>query len=136
MVMQTDIRTGAPRRPSSEIIRTEVQPDYRIRSTAIERMGRPTFFARNMQIYRETEPANYVYKLISGSVRTCRALIDGRRQIAAFYLPGDFLGLERGEEHVFSAEAVTDVRLLVTDRSALSRARNATMTSLVNYGRL
>ena len=99
--------------------RTEVQPDYRIRSTAIERMGRPTFFARNMQIYRETEPADYVYKLISGTVRTCRVLIDGRRQIAAFYLPDDFLGLERGEEHVFSAEAVTDVRLLVTDRSAL-----------------
>ena len=88
-------------------------------STAIERMERPTFFAQNMQIYRETEPANYVYKLISGSVRTCRVLIDGRRQIAAFYLPNDFLGLERGEEHVFSAEAVTDVRLLVIDRSAL-----------------
>ena len=73
---------------------------------------------------RETEPANYFYKLISGSIRTCRGLIDGRRQIAAFYLLGDFLGLERGEEHVFSAEAVTDVRLLVTDRSALvSRAK-------------
>ena len=135
MVMQTDIRTGAPRRPSSEIILTEVQPHYRIRNTAIERMGRPTFFAQNMQIYRETEPANCVYKLISGTVRTCRGLIDGRRQIAAFYLPGDVLGLERGEEHVFSAEAVTDVRLLVTDRIS-SRARNATMTSLVNYGRL
>ncbi len=121
MVMQTDIRTGAPRRPSSD---AEVQPDYRIRSTAIERMGRPTFFARNMQIYRETEPANYVYKLISGSVRTCRALVDGRRQIAAFYLPGDLLGLERGEEHVFSAEAVTDVRLLVTDRISRTKCDN------------
>jgi CRP/FNR family transcriptional regulator, nitrogen fixation regulation protein len=101
------------------LIRAAVQPGYRMRSSAIERMGRPRFFARNMQIYREAEPADYVYKLISGTVRTCRVFINGRRQIAAFYLPGDFLGLERGEEHVFSAEAVTDVRLLVIDRSAL-----------------
>ena len=99
--------------------RAAVQRDYRTRSSAIERMGRPTSFARNMQIYRQTEPADYVYKLISGTVRTCRLFIDGRRQIAAFYLPGDFLGLERGEEHVFSAEAVTDVRLLAIDRSAM-----------------
>ena len=93
-----------------------VQRDYGIRSSAMERTGRPTFFARNMQIYRETEPANYVYKLISGGVRTCRVLIDGRRQIAAFYLPGDFLGLESGKEHVYSAEAVIDATLLVIDR--------------------
>src|SRR5688572_3947973 len=77
MVMQTDIPSGAPRRPSSEITRTEVQPD------------------------------------------------DGRRQIAAFYLPGDLLGLEPGEEHVFSAEAVSDVRLLVINRSTMvSRAKS------------
>ena len=101
------------------LIRAAVQPDYRIRSSAIERMGRPRFFARNVQIYREAEPADYVYKLISGTVRTCRVFINGRRQIAAFYLPGDFLGLERGEEHVFSAEAVTDIRLLVIDRSTM-----------------
>lgn len=85
----------------------------------IERMGTPMSFARNAEIYREDEPADYLYKVISGTVRTYRGLIDGRRQIGAFYLPGDVFGLESGEEHVFSAEAVVDAKVLVVDRSVL-----------------
>jgi CRP/FNR family nitrogen fixation transcriptional regulator len=51
-------------------------------------------------------------------------LLDGRRQIAAFYLAGDFFGLDRGEEHVFSAEAVVDANLMVMNRAAVvSRAK-------------
>ena len=66
---------------------------------------------------REKEPADCLYKVLSGTVRSCRALIDGRRQIGAFYLPGDMFGLESGEEHVFSAEAVADAKVLVINRS-------------------
>ena len=43
-------------------------------------------FARNAEIYGENEPAEYLYKVISGSVRTYKVLNDGRRQIGAFYL--------------------------------------------------
>jgi CRP/FNR family transcriptional regulator, nitrogen fixation regulation protein len=84
----------------------------------------PTGFTRNAGIYLEGDPVGQLYKVISGAVRACRVLVDGRRQVAAFYLPGDFFGLEGGEKHVFSAEAVTDVRLLVSNRAALaSRAK-------------
>src|SRR4051812_14959450 len=38
---------------------------------------------------------------------------DGRRQIGGFYLPGDIFGMETGEEHTFSAEAVGDTKALV-----------------------
>ena len=80
-------------------------------------------FARNAEIYRESEPDDCLYKVISGTVRTYRALVDGRRQIGAFYLPDDFFGVEAGAEHVFSAEAVVDATVLVIDRSVLvSRA--------------
>ena len=46
-------------------------------------------------------------------------LNDGRRQISAFYFPGDIFGLETGEEHTFSAEAITDSKVLVIKRSTV-----------------
>jgi CRP-like cAMP-binding protein len=85
----------------------------------MELMGAPMSFSRNAEIYGESEPADYLYKVISGSVRTYRILSDGRRQIGAFYLPGDIFGLEVGAEHHFSAEAISDSRVLVIKRSAL-----------------
>jgi CRP/FNR family transcriptional regulator, nitrogen fixation regulation protein len=85
----------------------------------IELMGASMSFARNMEIYGEEEPADYLYKVISGAVRTYKVLLDGRRQIGAFYLPGDIFGLGTGEEHAFSAEAVVDSRVLVIKRSVV-----------------
>jgi CRP-like cAMP-binding protein len=76
-------------------------------------------FSRNSEIYGENEQAEYVYKVISGSVRTYKVLNDGRRQIGAFYLPGDVFGLEIGGKHTFSAEAVVDCKILVIKRSTL-----------------
>ena len=83
----------------------------------IELVGTPTSFARNAEIYGEKEPADYIYRVVSGAVRTYKILIDGRRQITAFYLPGDTFGLEAGQDHAFSAEAVTDAKVLVIRRS-------------------
>ena len=76
-------------------------------------------FARNAEIYGQDEPADYLYKLVSGAVRTYKILADGRRQIGAFYLPGDIFGLEVGSEHTFSAEAITDSKVLLIKRSAV-----------------
>jgi CRP-like cAMP-binding protein len=87
--------------------------------SSIELMGAPMPFSRNAEIYGENEPAEYVYKVISGTVRTYKVLNDGRRQIGAFYLPGDVFGLEIGEEHTFSAEAIVDSKVLVVKRSSL-----------------
>jgi CRP-like cAMP-binding protein len=82
-------------------------------------MGAPMGFARNGEIYGEGEPADYVYKVVSGAVRTYKVLDDGRRQIGDFYLPGDIFGLETGDDHTFSAEAITDTQILLTKRSAV-----------------
>jgi CRP/FNR family transcriptional regulator, nitrogen fixation regulation protein len=88
-------------------------------ANAIERMGAPMTFGRNVEIYGEGEPADYLYKVVSGTVRTSKILADGRRQIGSFYLPGDVFGLEVGDDHAFSAEAITDSKVLVVRRSAL-----------------
>jgi len=66
---------------------------------------------------------DYFYKVLSGTVRTCKVSIDGRRQIGGFYLPGDMLGVEGSAEHTFSAEAVTDCQvLLINRRRVMARA--------------
>jgi len=92
------------------------------KSGAFELMGAPMSFKRNAEIYGEDEPAEYLYKLVSGAVRTYKVLADGRRQIGAFYLPGDVFGLESGNQHAFSAEAIGEARVLVVKRSALDIA--------------
>jgi CRP/FNR family transcriptional regulator, nitrogen fixation regulation protein len=76
-------------------------------------------FGRNAEIFGEGEPAEFVYKVLSGSVRNYRLLSDGRRQINGFYLPGDIFGVEFGEEHCSSAEALSNCSLLLVKRSSL-----------------
>ena len=86
---------------------------------SVELMGATMPFARNAEIYGEGEPAEYLYRVVSGAVRTYRILADGRRQIGAFYLPGDIFGLEAGDEHHSSAEAVTHSTIRLVRRNAL-----------------
>jgi CRP/FNR family transcriptional regulator, nitrogen fixation regulation protein len=77
-------------------------------------------FARNAEIYGEGEPADYIYKVVSGTVRTYKVLTDGRRQVGGFYLAGDIFGFEVGDEHTFSAEAIAESKVLVIKRSAVA----------------
>jgi CRP-like cAMP-binding protein len=94
--------------PSSRSLRHDVpaRPYAFANSRAIELTGSCLSLRRNAEIYRENDRANHVYQVISGTVRTCRVLRDGRRQIGDFYLPGDVFGMEIGSRHTFSAEAV------------------------------
>lgn len=62
-------------------------------------------------IFFEGDPADSVYTLTSGTLRLSKLLPDGRRQIAGFIFPGDFLGLTMEDEHAFTAEAIADAEL-------------------------
>ncbi len=77
-------------------------------------------YSRNEEIFGESEPADLVYRVLSGVVRTYRILADGRRQIAEFFLPGDVFGLEAGPDHRTSAEAVSDCDVLAIRRSHIA----------------
>ena len=79
-------------------------------------------FERNEEIFGEGEPAEYLYRVVSGAVRKMRFSSDGRRQILAFCLPGDVFGLELGETHSLSAEAVNDAELVMVRRSMIEKA--------------
>ena len=85
----------------------------------LDLMGTQMTFGPNEEIFGEGEPAEYVYKVASGAVRICKFLSDGRRQVGAFYLPGDIFGLEIGKEHQFCAEAIGTAVVTVVRRSAV-----------------
>jgi CRP-like cAMP-binding protein len=86
---------------------------------AMECIGAPMLFRRHAEIYGEGEPADYLYKITTGVVRICKVLADGRRQVGGFYLRGDTFGLETGAEHAYSADAITECRVLVARHSTL-----------------
>jgi CRP-like cAMP-binding protein len=87
---------------------------------SVAQMGAPMLYARNTEIFGEGEEAEYVYQVVSGAVRTYKILNDGRRQIGSFYLPGDVFGLEIGDEHELSAEAICNSTISVIKRSSLT----------------
>jgi CRP-like cAMP-binding protein len=117
MLMQTELRTVPAHhsRPTAAVRPVTAQGGI----GAMEAIGSQMKFAANTEIFGEGEPAEYVYKVVKGAVRTCKILSDGRRQIGGFYLPGDIFGLEIGKEHPFSAEAVNGVTVLVVRRGAI-----------------
>ena len=117
MLTQTQLRTVSTGHPHTNPAHRPVPA----RGTfgAMELMGSQMTFGPNEEIFGENEPADYVYKVTKGAVRTYRILSDGRRQIGGFYLPGDIFGLEIGEEHQFSAEAISHATVMVIRRSAV-----------------
>ena len=118
MHSQTLTARGPSQQPAARPARPAPAP-LRTLGNSIELMGAAMPFARNAEIYGENEPAEYLYKVVSGAVRTYKVLSDGRRQIGGFYLPGDIFGLEVGDDHTFSAEAITECKVLVIKRNTL-----------------
>src|SRR3979411_155807 len=76
-------------------------------------------YKKGSEIYGEKEPAEYVYQVKVGAVRSYKLLSDGRRQIGAFHLAGDIFGLENGSEHRFTAEAIVDTTVRLIKRRSL-----------------
>ena len=77
-------------------------------------------YRRGAEIFGEAEPAEYVYQVIDGAVRSYKLLSDGRRQIGAFHLVGDIFGLENGGMHRFTAEAIVDTTVRLVKRVSLA----------------
>lgn len=83
---------------------------------APEVVGTSFNYVRDEEIYGEGEDTQFIYKVISGAVRTTKIMRDGRRQIGRFYLPDEFFGLDLGKQHHLTAEAVTDSKVLLFAR--------------------
>jgi len=137
MHAQSAIHTDAIRRstlrsvaPVLRRVRTD-RIDTEPLDQSMQLMGATMSYPRNTEIFGENEPSDYLYKVVSGSVRTYKILTDGRRQVGGFYLPGDIFGLEFADEHTLSAEAITDTKVLVVKRSTINAlaGRDASIAS-------
>ena len=117
MLTQTAVRTTAWKEATT---RAHVPPTAGQPSGGTLDLGAQMSFPRNAEIYGEGEAADFIYRVVSGAVRTYKLLADGRRQVGGFYLPGDMFGLEPGDEHAFSAEAIAESKVLVIKRSAVT----------------
>lgn len=67
------------------------------------------------------DPADGVYKVISGTVRCCTIDEDGCRQIFSFQKKGDFIGISDIDAWHFTAEAVDHVILRSVPRASLEQ---------------
>ena len=76
---------------------------------------------QDREIYGEGDEAETFFKIVSGVVRTCKFLSDGRRQIDAFHVAGDIFGFEPGAEHRLSAEAVSECTVISYRRRGVER---------------
>jgi CRP/FNR family transcriptional regulator, nitrogen fixation regulation protein len=77
-------------------------------------------YNRGAEIFGEAEPAEYVYQVVDGAVRSYKLLSDGRRQINAFHLVGDIFGLETDGIHRFTAEAIVETTVRLVKRVSLA----------------
>jgi CRP/FNR family nitrogen fixation transcriptional regulator len=88
---------------------------------ALERIGTRLSFSRNDEIYAEGDGSDCWYKVVSGTVRVCKLLVDGRRHIAEFCFGGDCFGVDSSSDRPYSAEAVDDVVVMRYQRKATER---------------
>ena len=107
--------------PSANLLKALAQANDRElvnRALCALRRG-PVRYHRNNVIVCEGDPTDYMFLVVSGTVRTCRTYETGTRSIIAFYLPGDLLGWTNAAKHSLSVEAATDAIILFLKRSVL-----------------
>ena len=122
------IQVSLPSEPAPEIpqhAQIKLPPDLSIERRQIPYWvetlaAEPKSYSENVQLFSEGQPADHLYKVVKGAVRTFKVLSDGRRHITKFSLAGDFLGIGAGDRHPLSAETVTESKLLIMKCSALA----------------
>src|ERR1700692_2276764 len=87
----------------------------------LQRLATQVYFRAGRTIFSEGEVADSVFGLSQGFVRLYKLLPDGRRQVLAFALPGDFLGMPLADRHNFSADAIGEVALCRFSRGDLTK---------------
>jgi CRP/FNR family transcriptional regulator len=85
------------------------------------RLATPIRYDGGQTIFSEGDVARNAYGLSHGVVRLYRLLPDGRRQVVAFALPGDFLAMPLADHFSFSADAVGEISVCRFPREELKR---------------
>ena len=89
-------------------------------------------YSQGARVFWEGEPAEYIYQIRDGAVRTYKLLSDGRRQVVAFYLPDDIFGVETDDLHRFTAEAIINTTVWIAKRHGMFEGRDNDLASTKN----
>ncbi len=100
------------------------------------RLATPVTLSAGKTIFSEGEHADSVFGLSQGSVRLYKNASDGRRQIVAFALPGEFLGMPLAKSYHCSADAIDQVVLCRFPRAGFAnfiQTAPNTMRRLIDF---
>lgn len=78
---------------------------------ALEALADDQHLAAGELLVREGEARRGVFTVTKGALRRIRLLPDGRRLVAGFLMPGDFIGFSGASHHRHTIEAITDSTL-------------------------
>src|SRR5271165_3368052 len=73
-------------------------------------------FEPGQEVVGEGDPTENFFLVMRGLFRAVKFTPDGRRQVFAFYMPGDLCGLEPDETHKLTVEAVEAAALAILPR--------------------
>jgi CRP-like cAMP-binding protein len=68
-------------------------------------------YAAGRTLFHQGEDVDFTYQVISGILRISRVLENGHRQIIAFGLPGDFVGLPHRDKYTGTCDLLTAATL-------------------------
>jgi CRP/FNR family transcriptional regulator len=119
--MSSALALAAARLPHRPLVSTVAPSPRSDALAALDRIATKLSLRRDEALFLEGDAAQSCFKVVTGAVRSCRLLADGRRHVAEFFLPGDFIALAAEPAHRFTAEAVTDATLLRYPLSAVER---------------
>jgi CRP/FNR family transcriptional regulator len=88
------------------------------RERLVQRATLLEFPARQI-VYRAGAPADSVFVIAEGVVKSYRDLMSGRRRIAAFLFARDLFGLAEAGQYVNTVQTITPVRAYAIDVTAL-----------------
>jgi CRP/FNR family transcriptional regulator, nitrogen fixation regulation protein len=75
-------------------------------------------FEGGQEVVGEGDPTDNFFLVMRGMFRAVKFTRDGRRQVFAFYMPGDICGLEPDESYKLSIEAVDSAAMAILPRHA------------------
>jgi len=75
-------------------------------------------FDAGQEVVGEGDPTENFYLVMRGTFRAVKFTRDGRRQVFAFYVPGDICGLEPESSHKLTIEAVDAAAMAILPRPA------------------
>ena len=90
-------------------------------AAAFDRIGTVVSLERDQTLFFEGDPAQYCFKVLSGALRSCRLLPDGRRHVNQFLRPGDFVALHSDDAYRSTVEAVNDAKVMRYKRRAVDQ---------------